>query len=302
LRTLSFLLLPMVLAGCSDPVRPPVPSTDLGSVADSTTDAPAVDSPSTDRPSDVPADAPTDVPSDVRVDAALDVSTDIPTDIPSDTPLDIPTDIPTDIPSDIPSDLGFDAPSDTGSDAGPTDAPAADAVFDDSGLGAWVTLGDGTCGARARRVAAIPGAHVDPDAGPIEWLTNPPSSGNHFGSWAHWGAWPDLARGYWVHNLEHGGVAFLYRCATAPCTATRDALVSVMNSLPVDPACMPTDAEPTRARVVITNDALITTPIAASAWGAVYEASCVDAASLRQFYAMFAGHAPEDFCADGFVP
>ena len=139
-------------------------------------------------------------------------------------------------------------------------------------------------------------------SGPIQWLTNPPSSGNPYGSWARWGAWPDLARGTWVHNLEHGGVALLYQCPSGTCDATRDALVAAAASFPGDPACGPADASPPRVRVVITNDREITTPIAASAWGAVYEASCVDAASLRQFYAMFAGHAPEDFCAEGSVP
>ncbi len=272
MRALSCLLLPFIIASCSDPVRPPV-TTDLGGGVDASIDAPSTDVAATDR-------APTtDLPA-VAVDAALDA----------------PTDLGTDIPANLP-----DAPIEAGTDAGLTDA--ADVVLlDDGGLGAWFPLGDGACGARARRVAALPGTHVDPDAGPIEWLTNPPSSGSHFGNWARWGAWPDLARGNWVHNLEHGGVAFLYRCTTAPCAATRDALLTVMNGLPLDPACMPDDAAPTRVRVVITNDNLITTPIAAAAWGAVYEATCVDAASLRQFVAMFAGHAPEDFCFEGSVP
>jgi hypothetical protein len=166
----------------------------------------------------------------------------------------------------------------------------------------WMPLGDGTCGARARRVGTVAGVHVEPSAGPIAWLTNPPSSGNHFPTWARWGAWPDLPRGNWVHNLEHGGVALLYRCPSGTCADTRDALVQAAAGFPGDPACGPADASPARVRVVITNDRLIETPVAAAAWGAVYEASCVDAASLRLFYAMFAGHAPEDFCADGSVP
>jgi Protein of unknown function (DUF3105) len=166
----------------------------------------------------------------------------------------------------------------------------------------WMPLGDGTCGARARRVGTIPGVHVDPGSGPISWITNPPSSGNHYAVWARWGAWPNLARGHWVHNLEHGGVALLYQCPSGTCDDTRDALVRAAAVFPGDPACGPADASPARVRVVITNDSVITTPIAASAWGAVYEATCVDAASLRLFYTMFAGHAPEDLCADGSVP
>ena len=288
MRALSCLLVPFILAGCSDPVRPVV-TTDVGAVVDATPDAPSPDVPATDRA------AATDLPV-VAVDAPLDAAVEAAVDAPADLGTDVPMDLGRDVPADVPG-----AAMEAGTDAGLTDAPDV-VVLDDGGLGVWFPLGDGACGARARRVVALPGSHVDPDAGPIEWLTNPPSSGNHFGSWARWGAWPDLARGNWVHNLEHGGVAFLYRCTTAPCAATRDALLTVMNGLPPDPACVPDDAAPTRVRVVITNDNVITTPVAASAWGAVYEASCVDAASLRLFYTMFAGHAPEDLCADGSVP
>lgn len=166
----------------------------------------------------------------------------------------------------------------------------------------WMPLGDGTCGARARRVPTLPGIHVGPADGPIAWLTNPPSSGNHYGAWARWGAWRDLPRGNWVHNLEHGGVALLYQCPSGTCDDTRNALVQAVATFPGDPACGPVDASTARVRVIVTNDREITTPIAAAAWGAVYEATCVDARSLREFYAMFAGRAPEDFCADGSVP
>jgi hypothetical protein len=105
-----------------------------------------------------------------------------------------------------------------------------------------------------------------------------------------------------VHNLEHGGVALLYQCPSGTCDDTRDALVRAAAAFPPDLACGPADAGGSRVRVVITNDNVITAPVAASAWGAVYEASCVDPASLRLFYEMFAGRAPEDFCAEGSVP
>ncbi len=173
----------------------------------------------------------------------------------------------------------------TGMDAGPVPVQ-------------WVSLGDGGCGARARRVPTLPGVHVDPDAGTPVWLTNPPSSGPHFPVWTHWGAWTGVPRGNWVHNLEHGGVALLYRCDGPECEARRAALVAVMNALPTDPTCLP----PVRVRVVVTDDRDIVTPVAAAAWGAVYEAQCVDEPSLRAFYAMFPRHAPEDLCADGAYP
>lgn len=240
--------------------------------------------------------APTDA-----VDATTDVATDLATDVVSDASTDAATDVSTEAATDVSTDAGaMDA---SATDAMSTDAAAADVSFGDlPEAGAWIPLGDGTCHSRARSVPQIAGVHVEPDAGPITWLTNPPSSGPHYPNWARWGAFPNIPRGNWLHNLEHGGVAMLYRCASGTCDTTRDALLRATDGIPTDPACMPSDAAPTRVRVVITNDNEITTPIAAAAWGALYEADCVDATSLRQFYMMFAGHAPEDFCADGFVP
>ena len=176
----------------------------------------------------------------------------------------------------------------------PTDAPLADA-------GPWTLIPDAGCGARERAVPLQTASHVDFDAS-IDWFTNPPSSGPHYGIWAHWGSWPDLPRGYWVHNLEHGGVTYLFQCPSGTCMPIRDSLVTMMNSIPMDPACTPDDASPARVRVIITNDNVIETPIAAAAWGWLYAADCVDPPSLRQFYIDHAGLAPENFCIDGYYP
>ena len=310
----------LVAASCASPAHPPPVgvANDLGAV-DAARDAVADDAP---RPVDVVAadvtvtdavvdasavDAPSaDVPPDAVPDALADaVVVDAPT-------LDVAADagaVDAGVLDASPADLGVvdvvaadlgspDAGFDAGFDAPSTDVPAdPDATGDP-----WVSLGDGGCNARARRVPTLPGLHVDPDAGTPEWLTNPPSSGPHFPFWAHWGAWPDVPRGNWVHNLEHGGVVMLYRCTSGPCVDARNALVMAMNAVPPDPAGAPWDAGMAQVRVVITNDALITTPVAAAAWGAVYEAQCVDVPSLVAFYEIYAGHAPEDFCADGYVP
>lgn len=187
-------------------------------------------------------------------------------------------------------------------DAPLTDAPLTDAPLTDASSSDWVPIAGGSCNARERNVPTQESPHVDPDAGAIVYLTNPPASGPHYPVWARWGAWPDLARGYWVHNLEHGGVVLLYNCASSACTATRDALVAASRTIPMDPACTPTDAEPATVRVVITNDTAITTPIAGAAWGWLYAADCVDPASIRSFYTRHAGMATENFCADGFYP
>lgn len=45
-----------------------------------------------------------------------------------------------------------------------------------------------------------------------QWSSDPPTSGQHWPIYAQWGpAAQDYAPELWVHNLEHGGVAILYR-------------------------------------------------------------------------------------------
>lgn len=172
----------------------------------------------------------------------------------------------------------------------------------DAGFGPWVSIPGGErCNARERQVPTQASPHVPPGSGPIAWLTNPPSSGPHYGQWWRFGAFSDVPRGNWVHNLEHGGVAFLYRCANdgGTCTEARDALVTAADGIANDPACNPGAGTP-RLRIVITNDALIETPIAGAAWGWVYAADCVEPTSVRSFFTRHVGRAPENFCVDGF--
>jgi hypothetical protein len=167
---------------------------------------------------------------------------------------------------------------------------------------------DAGCDARYFQHAPMDGIHVEADAG-IVWTTNPPSSGNHIGIWARWGIHTMvIPRGYWVHNLEHGGVAILYRCA-GDCTALRASLEAFVRALPPEPACqgdpdagIPASAFP--RRVVLTEDPLLDPgdTVAASAWGYTYHASCLDAPSLQAFVLARTGHGPEDSCYDGFYP
>lgn len=265
-----------------------------------------------DRPLDTASDrgaeastdsAPTpDAPGDTGLaDGGADASADGPPLTDTGTPTDTGTVDSASVDSAPPAPDA--SPSDGGMDAA-VDAPADGPPATDGELtmpGPWMPLGAGMCRPEERQIPVQVSPHVETDAS-VVYLSNPPSSGPHFGSWARWGAFRDIARGNWVHNLEHGGLAFLYRCPTGTCDATRDALAAAAAAIPTDPACMPTDAEPTRVRVVITNDNVIETPIAAAAWGWVYRANCVDAESLRVFYTRHAGMAPENFCADGFVP
>jgi hypothetical protein len=69
--------------------------------------------------------------------------------------------------------------------------------------------------------------HV-PEGSAIQYVSNPPSSGSHYPSPKPWGVYEEtIPPGYWVHNLEHGGVVVLYDCPQACPEVTamvRDAL------------------------------------------------------------------------------
>jgi hypothetical protein len=261
-----FAFVSLTTACGSDHMVPPPVTTD----ATVTRDTPAV----AEAAVDVVAIA--DVRTDVAIESAVDVAT-----IDSSLPDVVATDV-----SDA-TDATIDVLTDTSQQV-------------DSG--AWNPIPGGSCNARERNVATQESPHVEPEAGVIVYLTNPPASGPHYPTWARWGAWPNLPRGYWVHNLEHGGVTYLFRCPTGTCDSTRDALLAATAMIPTDSACMPDDASPARVRVVITNDNEITSNVAAAAWGWLYAADCVDPPSIRSFYMRHAGMAPENFCADGFYP
>lgn len=72
------------------------------------------------------------------------------------------------------------------------------------------------------RPGSLPGEQVIADEGQghveagteLTYQHYPPSSGTHYFSPAPWGVAPSpVPEGAFVHNLEHGGVVFLYHCA-----------------------------------------------------------------------------------------
>jgi hypothetical protein len=162
-----------------------------------------------------------------------------------------------------------------------------------------VTSVDAGCAITIEEWPLDEATHV-PIGSQIEWWSNPPSSGPHFPRWAAFQEYSSpVPRGYWVHDLEHGAVVLLYNCAALPegadCEPLKQALREASAALPSDGMC----AAPTRVRTVITPDPLIATPIAAAAWGFVYRAACVDAASLVEFAKAHYAKGPENLCAAG---
>ena len=102
-----------------------------------------------------------------------------------------------------------------------------------------------------------------------------------------------MARGYWVHNLEHGAIVMVYR-PDAP-VAVIEAMKQMYRALPSDPACG-------HARAVLTPDPLINTPVAVVAANFVLSGSCVSSNAIGQFVAAHHNHAPEQICDNGQRP
>lgn len=170
------------------------------------------------------------------------------------------------------------------------DAAVSDATtdrIDASCQGPERTLG--ACAAPTVVEKASTSAKHIPDGTPIVYADSPPSSGDHRAAWARWGEYDYLPPERWVHNLEHGGVAFLYD----PCdpAAVVDALRAFATARPAD------DSGP--FRWVMTPYPGLPSAVAVVAWEWTWSAECVDAASLTAFVDAHYRKAPEDFGADG---
>jgi hypothetical protein len=191
--------------------------------------------------------------------------------------------------------------SDAEKDAGASDAATGGSVSDRPRLDAPYHP-DAPCAVTIETPELLPGQHV-PVGTAITWSSNPPSSGPHFPIWAAYQTFTTpVERGYYVHDLEHGAVVFLYKCGDpGGCPEIAAGLQQVVDSLPADPLC--TDIADTnggvRVRAVLTPDPLIDVPVAAVAWGWTYKASCLDPTTLRAFATDHYGQGTEHLCVNG---
>jgi hypothetical protein len=153
----------------------------------------------------------------------------------------------------------------------------------------------GSCGT-VQAFPIVDSPHVAPGT-QITWNANPPTSGPHYPVWAAWDRiYPDIERGYWLHNAEHGGVVLLYRC-DAGCPDTVQALAAAVRAMPADPHC----EAPLWTRSLVVSDPRLPDDrtVGAVAWGAHYLATCVDAAAIASFAADNYGRSTENTCAEG---
>lgn len=119
-----------------------------------------------------------------------------------------------------------------------------------------------------------------------------PASGNHWGAWAGWNKIYDKAvkRGYLLHNLEHGGVVFSYKCESVNgpgCKEARDQLIALAQRSGL-------------SRIYVTPDPTQPQKFGVRAWRWAYTSDCLDETSAKAFAQTHIRHGREDI--DGDVP
>lgn len=133
----------------------------------------------------------------------------------------------------------------------------------------------------------------------LDYPTNPPSGGPHWGVWASFTTYEaPLPREMYVHDMEHGAIVLLHRCEGA-CPEVLEAFADARKAVEGDPKCLQIPGGPTE-RVIVTPDPELDVPVAAAAWGATYKATCLHPESLRDFMKARYDKGPESTCASGF--
>jgi hypothetical protein len=118
----------------------------------------------------------------------------------------------------------------------------------------------------------------DHTSDPVNYPDPPPTSGPHNPCWITWGVHDTtVPTERWVHNLEHGGVVYLYNCP-AGCPAEVATLTQLVNAQP---------------RTVLTPYAGMTARFAVVSWGHRLVSDCIDPDVYTKFYAENFDHGSE---------
>jgi hypothetical protein len=159
-------------------------------------------------------------------------------------------------------------------------------------------VANSSCGARAESFEIEGASHVA-SCSPVEYGTNPPSSGSHYGTWAAFRNYDTaVPRGFWVHSLEHGAVVIAYSCTD--CEAEVQEAKRVIQEAGPDPlCCSSSDCDFPVSRVILTPDPLLDTRWGAASWGHTLTADCFEPEVFAAYIAERRGHGAEAVCNDG---
>lgn len=139
-------------------------------------------------------------------------------------------------------------------------------------------LCDGGCEEQA--AGALSQDHV---SGGVDYADPPPMGGEHDPCWAPWGVHEEeVPDENWVHNLEHGGIVFLYDCPDG-CPDEVALLTGLVEGYGPTALLSPYGAMETR--------------FAAVSWGYRLLQDCLDTDTMRDFYKEHVDDAPESTTA-----
>jgi len=141
----------------------------------------------------------------------------------------------------------------------------------------------------------LPGEMYIPDEGAghvaegtvIPYQHHPPSSGPHYPTPAPWGiALEPVQESVFVHNLEHGGVVFLYNCSE-DCSALEQQFRDFYAAAPPESAFK-------EVKILVSPYTQpLPTPIVALAWDHQLNLEKFDADLLLRWYQRFVNKGPE---------
>ncbi len=132
----------------------------------------------------------------------------------------------------------------------------------------------------------------------VPYMTNPPSSGNHYACWAAYRTYTSpIPWGNLVHSLEHGAMILLYNCPQG-CAADVAAMQAFIDGLPLDANC---GASLGKDRIILMPDPDLDVRFAATAWTWTLKADCFDPGAFRQFFDQHYDHGREVICEDGWT-
>jgi hypothetical protein len=133
---------------------------------------------------------------------------------------------------------------------------------------------DSTC-----ELDTTPVEHANHVEGEVSYEQMPPSGGDHNPCWAEWGVHTEAVDPEnWVHNLEHGGVVFLYNCPEG-CDAELELLTEQVTELDT--------------MVLLTPFSDMDTRFAVIAWEHRLLMGCLDLDRISEFYTEHVDQAPE---------
>lgn len=130
----------------------------------------------------------------------------------------------------------------------------------------------------------------------INYISNPPHSGNHYPSWAAYRTYTKpIPWGFLVHSLEHGAVVITYNCPQE-CADEVAQVQTFIDALPADCGAS------VKRRVILMPDPNLPVKFAASAWRHTLKADCFDRGAFQRFFDERYNKGREQSCNQGTDP